>query len=158
MVQRDLGGVTTDVCESSCGGLWLDCGEIRDLDEPHEGFGEALRRVLEQGAPRSRKGRLRCPACSTPMREHRYRGIARVLIDECYACGGFFLDPGELRSIRDALGERVAREQKVTKLTEDDPLWQRCQAEIENERDLTGSALRFNRFLMQRVFPFKWPP
>jgi hypothetical protein len=21
------------VCDSTCGGLWLDCGEIRDLDD-----------------------------------------------------------------------------------------------------------------------------
>ncbi len=34
------------------------------------------------------------------MQNHKYKSLD-VVIDECYSCGGKFLDAGELKEIRD---------------------------------------------------------
>ena len=35
------------------------------------------------------------------MHSHKYKRAKEVNVDECYQCGGFFLDSGELTEIRD---------------------------------------------------------
>ena len=40
-----------------------------------------------------------CPRCGTALAEHEHMGVS---IDECTACGGIWLDKGEL----EAIGER----------------------------------------------------
>ena len=39
---------------------------------------------------------MRCPKCGMELKEISYRHIA---IDECFSCGGVFLDAGELEQI-----------------------------------------------------------
>lgn len=101
MVEQDFGAAMVDVCLEGCQGIWFDWGELARLDENHEGLGEALQRALLQ-PPRSieRKRQLICPRCSTPMHEHRHRLSKQVFVDECYNCGGFYLDAGELVTLR----------------------------------------------------------
>jgi Zn-finger nucleic acid-binding protein len=101
MVEQDFGTARVDVCADGCQGIWFDWGELARLDENHEGLGEALQQALLQ-PPRTveRKRQLVCPRCTTPMHEHRHRLSKQVYVDECYSCGGFFLDAGELVTLR----------------------------------------------------------
>ena len=39
---------------------------------------------------------MRCPKCGLQMQEVKYSGVD---VDVCFACGGVFLDKGELESI-----------------------------------------------------------
>ena len=39
---------------------------------------------------------MRCPKCGLPLQEVKYSGVD---VDVCFACGGVFLDRGELESI-----------------------------------------------------------
>jgi protein-arginine kinase activator protein McsA len=39
---------------------------------------------------------MRCPKCGMELKEIAFRGVA---IDECFSCGGAFLDAGELEQI-----------------------------------------------------------
>ena len=39
---------------------------------------------------------MRCPKCGLELEEITYRGIK---IDECFSCGGVFLDAGELQAV-----------------------------------------------------------
>ena len=39
---------------------------------------------------------MRCPKCGLAMQEVKYSGVD---VDVCFACGGVFLDKGELESI-----------------------------------------------------------
>jgi Zn-finger nucleic acid-binding protein len=74
------------------------------------------------------------------MQEHRYKGVPRVLVDECYGCRGLFLDPGELRAIRDALGELALRQSKVEHLLKHDVLFRR-ELDEEAARNARAHAL-----------------
>jgi Zn-finger nucleic acid-binding protein len=100
MVQENF-GVNVDVCENGCKGIWFDQGELRRLDENNEGLGAALEQALRY--PRSndgQRGQLTCPKCAIPMHTHKYKRDQEVNVDECYQCGGIFLDSGELTEIR----------------------------------------------------------
>jgi len=95
-------GIEVDVCANGCKGIWFDHGELRELDEQNEGLGVALEAALR--SPRrndAERGRITCPRCNIPMHTHRYDRAQAVNVDECYGCGGFFLDSGELTGIRD---------------------------------------------------------
>jgi len=102
MVEEDFGGVKVDVCKKGCKSMWFDYAELETLDENHEGFGNALKEELN--SPRVKddnRGSLNCPKCNRPMKAHLYQRAKTVTVDECYSCGGFFLDAGELKVIRD---------------------------------------------------------
>ena len=101
MVKKNF-GVDVDVCENGCKGIWFDQGELARLDEKNEGIGAALQAALR--SPRHNDaGRppLTCPQCSIPMHAHKFKRAKEVNVDECYQCGAFFLDSGELTEIRD---------------------------------------------------------
>ena len=101
MVQRNF-GIPVDVCEHGCQGIWFDQGELAQLDETKEGFGPALAAALHYPRNNQKKrGPINCPKCGTPMHTHQYSRAREVNVDECYRCGGFFLDSGELTEIRD---------------------------------------------------------
>jgi Zn-finger nucleic acid-binding protein len=117
MVEEDLGGVLVDVCKNGCKGIWFDWGELKDLDENHEGVGRVLNEALK--SPRqnnANRGPLNCPKCGIKMLEHKYKNAKEVSIDECYACGGFFLDSGELKQIRDNYMSEDERDVYVQRL------------------------------------------
>ena len=101
MTEEDF-GVKVDVCRDGCKGIWFDCGELSKLDEKNEGFGAALQEALH--FPRvndEKRGIIQCPKCNEPMHRHLFSSNKEVNVDECYDCGGFFLDSGELKEIRD---------------------------------------------------------
>jgi hypothetical protein len=108
MHPRSFGPVEVDVCDAGCGGLWFEASELARVDEPDEGIGAALEAALTHPAGPQRSAPIRCTRCEVVMREHRYRDIPGALVDECERCRGFFLDAGELRAIRAALGARRA--------------------------------------------------
>ncbi len=99
--------IEVDLCPS-CGGIWLDHGEIEKLARKQGSEIDRLRRLLT-----SRKGpppvpsdiTTACPACTSKMKEI---GLAdgKLTIDFCTRCKGVFLDRGEidsaLKTIKDA--------------------------------------------------------
>jgi len=102
MVEEDFGGVRIDFCRNGCKSVWFDCFELQRLDETHEGCGRILDEAL--AAPRMPddwRDQLQCPSCNIPMTAHRHKRAQSVTVDECYKCGGFFLDAGELKAIRE---------------------------------------------------------
>jgi uncharacterized protein len=87
--------VEVDHCPS-CGGLWLDHGEIERLAKRKLPTDlDRLRRLLgeRKGPPAvPSEGLPTCPACTSPMKE---AVLGTVTIDYCTRCKGFFLDRGE---------------------------------------------------------------
>jgi Zn-finger nucleic acid-binding protein len=101
MVPEDF-GLKVQVCENGCKGIWFDLGELQRLDQVGEGMGPSLEAALR--SPRlntAPRGPINCPRCHISMHAHRFERDKEVNIDECYSCGGFFLDSGELKEIRD---------------------------------------------------------
>jgi Zn-finger nucleic acid-binding protein len=89
-----VGDVEVDLCPS-CGGLWLDHGEIERIGRGQTAEMEKLRSALqgaEQPDPASETV-TNCPACPGALKEVV---LGPVHVDYCTKCHGVFLDKGEL--------------------------------------------------------------
>jgi hypothetical protein len=152
MAEQDLGGIFVDVCKNGCKGIWFDWGELKDLDENHECVGKALEEALN--SPRKNdadRGPLMCPKCGIQMREHKYKHAKEVNVDECYACGGFFLDSGELKRIRENYMNEDEREIYVQRLVGETPLSGDTQ-----KTTLRAAGCNTLGSLFSRRWPFIW--
>ncbi|MEW5947022.1 MAG: zf-TFIIB domain-containing protein [bacterium] len=146
MAKEDFGGVTVDVCMSGCRSLWFDWMELTRLDEKDEGFGAALTAALN--APRrndENREKLKCPLCGIPMMKHLHQRSKIVTVNECPACGGFFLDSGELRAIRDTYMSDEERVRYVDKIISETPEFREYAGRIEAVKaDLEKKKAREN--------------
>ena len=102
MTTMEADGITVDVCAGGCGGIWFDWFELARVDEAHESAGEKFLEVERDPALRPDLGkRVFCPRDGEIMMRHFYSVKRAVLVDECPRCAGFWLDSGELATIRD---------------------------------------------------------
>ena len=94
--------ITLDVCREGCAGIWFDNHELQKVDEAHESAGESLLEIARAEGVRVDHTRKRsCPRCDGQvMMQHFFSVKREVEVDECPACGGFWLDHGELGAIR----------------------------------------------------------
>ncbi len=148
MVEENFGGIRVDVCREGCKGIWFDWLELMKLDEKNEGFGKALKDALH--FPRSNKEdreRINCPKCNIPMQVHKYQSSKEVNVDECYSCGGFFLDSGELKEIRDNFMSEEEENAYMEKLLKESPVFQQAQKDLEKEKIRTEAIRRYTRCL-----------
>ncbi len=148
MSEKDFGAVHVDVCSQGCKSMWFDWFELQKLDEKNEGFGQALQDALH--FPRSNdahRSPLKCPKCQIPMRAHKYQSSKEVNVDECYQCGGFFLDSGELNVIRESYMSEKEEAAYLQKLLAEVPDFQTAKQDADQNKK-RGEALRhYTRFL-----------
>ncbi|MCD4825309.1 MAG: zf-TFIIB domain-containing protein [Phycisphaerae bacterium] len=97
-----VGDIEVDVCKGGCGGIWFDNQELKKVDEQHEAAGEALLNIEKDNSVVVDHSRtFMCPRCENQKMVKHFVCIKNeIQIDECYACGGIWLDPGELGQIR----------------------------------------------------------
>lgn len=153
MVEEDFGDVQVDVCKNGCKGIWFDWCELKRLDEKNEGLGRALEEALKSPQVNDEdRGPIKCPKCGIAMHAHKYSSAKEVNVDECYSCGGFFLDSGELRQIRDNYMSEEERDAYVNKLTSEAGLIE----ETETVK-VRAAACQTLGGLLSRRFPFVWP-
>lgn len=153
MVEMDFGGVVVDVCETGCKGIWFDWMELGRLDETHEGAGRALEAALS--SPRvndADRGKINCPKCGKPMQIHKYKRAKAVSVDECYLCGGFFLDSGELTLIRDEYMTDAEHAEYVEQLVASTPGVPEYQEDLEKRYARARAMLHMTRFVRPRYF------
>ncbi len=84
-------GVEVDYC-ASCGGVWLDKGEIFYFTRSAKLLVQELQRAQAQAQP----GALRSPASGAPMRRLKVFGVE---LDTCPDTGGIWLDKGEIQQV-----------------------------------------------------------
>ena len=90
-----------DVCLDGCGGIYFDNRELKKFDEEVEDISPLTNAYKGKEFKKVDSDELRvCPVCSTNMVKHFSSSKQEIQIDECYACGGIFLDFNELESIR----------------------------------------------------------
>jgi len=101
-----VGGVKIDACMDGCGGVWFDRYELGKVDNPEEAANDpVLQKLMDVPETFARDDRQKmCPRCATKLKQHSFRGQAEILIEECYGCGGVWLDGGELKAIRQSSG------------------------------------------------------
>lgn len=117
MTAVTIEGVTVDVCQDGCGGMWFDNFEIKKFDEVHESAG---RQLLELTAnPKitvDTSAKRQCSKCDVPMMQHFFDVKRQIAIDECPGCGGIFLDAGELAAIHEKYPTEEQRDREAQDL------------------------------------------
>ncbi|GEM_PF-2199596 len=96
-----IGQVEIDLC-GSCGGLWCDSKELKQLEKTNSDQFEPVSRLrcsceIDDGGRESRT--LICPVCSAPLSAYRHRKAPEVWLDRCTEGCGTWLDGGELLQI-----------------------------------------------------------
>ena len=94
-------GFCVDICLDGCGGLYFDNREFSKVDEKHENIDEIIEVIKGRTfKPVNTAEKRKCPCCAVNMVKN-FSSINKVIeIDECYSCGGKFLDYSELEKIR----------------------------------------------------------
>jgi Zn-finger nucleic acid-binding protein len=100
--ELQIGSLRVDACRGGCGGIWFDVFELQQVDDPGDSADSALFEI-----PRSVNfhidpaHRRECPRClQMKLKRRLFSPKIAVEVDECPACGGFWLDAGELHQIR----------------------------------------------------------
>ncbi|MBN2455694.1 MAG: zf-TFIIB domain-containing protein [Sedimentisphaerales bacterium] len=135
MTEKNFGGVTVNICEDGCKGIWFDWMELSKLDEENEGFGGALMAAMNH--PRvndENREPLGCPKCGLVMYTHKYKSSTEVNVDECCQCGGFFLDSGELRVIKESFMTEHERDQYIQELLTEIPGYKELEKKLERQK------------------------
>ena len=106
-------GVTVDVCDGGCAGIWFDNFEIDKFDEPHEPAGELLKGIARNKSVTVNESKKRnCPRCDDiVMMRHCFSIKQQVEVDECAVCAGIWLDYGELEKIRNLFASEEEKKQ-----------------------------------------------
>lgn len=100
-VRIDSAGFFVDVCTKGCGGIWLDNRELPKVDEKHEDIHEITEVLKDKKfVTVDKTAKRNCPICLIPMVKNSTSIKQTIEIDECYVCGGKFLDHNELEAIR----------------------------------------------------------
>ncbi len=87
-----------DYC-SSCGGIWLDNGELKRLEKTIEPTFYEIRKIPNK---QEQLEILRCPSCdnSKILQKAQHARDKHVIVDYCTECKGIWLDTGEIEAIR----------------------------------------------------------
>jgi len=115
MITLELAEVEIDYC-TSCGGIWLDAGELELL----MGSSEKAKQLLDffKIEPDCTEKPRKCPICLKKMQKISVGLSAEpVLIDKCPKAEGLWFDRGELQKIINRA--RLDKDNKIRKLLAD---------------------------------------
>lgn len=95
-------GLNIDICSEGCGGIWFDNREFTKFIKPQNAQ-EILLKLSGKKFKKVDTDAVReCPVCHSKMVKNKYSINSPIEIDECYNCGGKFLDNNELNEIRNS--------------------------------------------------------
>lgn len=159
LTPMDVGGLTVDVCQGGCAGLWFDNFELEKVDEAHESAGEALLDV--EGDPSSSRSggdrQFDCPECGDFVMHRYFFTVEREIeIDECPNCAGVWLDGGELGALRRQFPTEEARDEAADEAYRE-MFGEQLDAMREESRDDLRRARAFAH-AMRFVLPSRWIP
>ncbi len=93
--------INIDICLDGCGGIYFDNREMNRFDENKEDISHILETIKDKKFIEVDETETRvCPICGHNMVKHFSSDKHEIEIDECYSCGGIFLDNKELGKIR----------------------------------------------------------
>ena len=113
--------VEVDRCPT-CGGIWLDHGELEQLQSTVErDYSEELERppiddvaAAFARAHASVADNRDCPQCDVPMEQREHGYTSQVMVDTCPSCQGVWLDRGELKAL-EVFFERTVEGSKASR-------------------------------------------
>lgn len=93
--------INLDVCINGCGGIYFDNREFLKVDEPNEDITPLIEIFEGKTFKKTYETETRiCPVCGMKMVKNFASAKHEIQVDECYSCGGKFLDNQELEKIR----------------------------------------------------------
>lgn len=93
--------VFLDVCLDGCGGIYFDCREFKMFNQPEDDINELVKAYNGKTFAQADETKLRiCPVCGSKMVKNYSSPSRDIQVDDCYICGGKFLDYQELEKIR----------------------------------------------------------
>lgn len=98
-----VGTIAVDVCDGGCAGIWFDAFELQKAGKAGRTVGDKLAQVWRNPDVIVDFGRKReCPRCDgVKLTRTFFSPSRRVQVDHCPSCGGYWLDAGELATIRE---------------------------------------------------------
>lgn len=94
-------GINIDICIDGCGGIFFDNREFDKFNEEHEDISVIEEKIKGKTfAPVNDNAVRMCPVCGAQMVKNTTSAKSNIKIDDCYTCGGKFLDHEELFKIR----------------------------------------------------------
>ena len=127
-------GVEVDLCES-CGGCWLDSGELKQIVDIRENTFNAEEVSLVRGIneqvfhdKEDKQKELACPKCGELMNRFNYASTTGILIDKCSEHGIWF-DQNELEHVQ------ICVEEWEKKAGEDNAKYAPILAKIRHETE-----------------------
>jgi Zn-finger nucleic acid-binding protein len=97
--------IEVDQCPS-CGGMWLDYGELESIQETRENdYSEELRKIPDyfdksyKLALARTEGTYCCPRCAREMEKRQYGFCSQIMIDVCPSCRGVWLHKDEIKEL-----------------------------------------------------------
>jgi Zn-finger nucleic acid-binding protein len=158
--QKPLGpvtfqGVTIDVCPG-CGGTWLGAGELGSIVEARqarftkeEAVAVAHAAVITGVKLTDSDRSLACPNCGAKTHPVNYGDDSGIIIDECSACGGVWLDKGELDKIEELV--EGWDDELPDDLARFGPKMRQVAADVDQYETVHISHFRFINALINRV-------
>ena len=93
-------GINLDICTQGCGGIYFDNREFQEFDEKDEDISKILEKISNRKFEQvDTTAERTCPNCGAKMVKNHSSVKQIVEVDECYSCGGKFLDRDELVKI-----------------------------------------------------------
>ncbi|HVT43531.1 MAG TPA: zf-TFIIB domain-containing protein [Thermoanaerobaculia bacterium] len=101
LAARTINDVTVEHC-TSCGGMYLERGELNRVADPTSGDLEFSTIDLDTFQHDDEYGRIECPRDpGTSMKKVEFVTATNIILDYCETCGGFWVDGRELARINE---------------------------------------------------------
>ena len=125
--------IYVDVCSQGCGGIYFDNREYYKFDEPNEDLSE-ITNILENKTffKTDTEQERFCPCCGNKMVKNFSSFSNEIALDDCYNCGGKFLDFGELEKIRNQYETEEIRRKSTQEKILESPIY--CDEAITDEQ------------------------
>tara|TARA_Y100000588_G_scaffold295276_1_gene315492 strand:+ start:1356 stop:1841 length:486 start_codon:yes stop_codon:yes gene_type:complete len=101
LTEYKVSGIKVEICRGSCGGIWLNHSQIKNLKHLKPGAGrELLLFDKTDGVKTYRNSEHPCPNCETTLLyRHFFSRKYDTEVNQCSKCSGFWIDLGGLTEI-----------------------------------------------------------
>ncbi len=140
-------GINLDICTQGCGGIYFDNREFANFDEQDEDISAILEKIANKEFEKvdTTQDRI-CPNCGAKMVKNSTSIKKTIEVDDCYSCGGKFLDNEELIKIREEYENNEQRDADILKY-----VYSSVGKEME-EIDKNYAKSITNRNMAQKLF------
>lgn len=140
-------GINIDICTEGCGGIFFDNREFDKFNEEHEDIAFLQGKLKGKNfEPVDDNAERICPACGGKMVKNTTSTDGGIKVDDCYICGGKFLDYGELEKIRAEFANDVLRKEATI-----DYLFSKVGTEL-HQLEVETAQRKADRNIAQKLF------